>query len=166
LLLLSAAEFDATGHPETAALLRAASDALGAAVPLEATHREPETLAEFAKHGLRVPLLEDPQPQRGLDALADVLGMHVDRLWPEQTLAGSGLALSEECGEVNRAILKRQHGTKKTHEEWTANLRLEVGQVVGVCMDIARREGFSLSAVVGEVVAALCVREREERRDG
>jgi hypothetical protein len=53
LLLQSAAEFDATGNPETAALLRAASAALSAAVPLEATAADPTALLKACALALR-----------------------------------------------------------------------------------------------------------------
>ena len=93
---------------------------------------------------------DDPFSEVDINALAASFRREVDRLWPGESVYARGLALSEETGEVCRAMLKRNHagavGTfkGKTAEEWTENLRTEVFQAIGVLLDIADREGFSV----------------------
>lgn len=96
------------------------------------------------------------------------LGVEVDRLWPTENDAGyRASALAEEAGEVIRAITKRRHalaaGTCKglSPDDWTEELRVELGQVLGVILDIAHREGFDLA---DEVEA--CVRVLQARKSG
>jgi NTP pyrophosphatase (non-canonical NTP hydrolase) len=95
-----------------------------------------------------------------LDSLSAEVRAHVERLWPGEDIRSAGLSLTEEAGEVARAIVKRHHKTRGSREDWTKQLRIEVAQVVGVCMDIAEREGFSLELAVRECVDLLCVMDR------
>lgn len=95
-----------------------------------------------------------------LDKMQELIGFHVDRLWPGEGIEIAALSLCEEAGEVARAVAKRAHKTRGSQEKWTANLRTEIGQVVGVCMDIARREGFSVADVMAETLGALAMREK------
>lgn len=101
-----------------------------------------------------------------LDAIAEEIAWDVARLWPDETEEGRLLCLVEETGEACRAATKRRHaralGTFKdlTPEEWTANLRIELAQAIGVILDIAHREGFSMNEALLEVGHALRERER------
>lgn len=85
----------------------------------------------------------------------------VDRLWPGESVYARALALSEETGEVSRAILKREHACKQgtfkgmTPKEWTENLRVEVFQAIGVLLDIAAREQFDVEQGVTEALEIL-----------
>lgn len=101
-----------------------------------------------------------------LDSLSTEVRAHVERLWPGEDIRAAGLCLGEEAGEVQRAINKRNHGTRGSYEDWTKQLRIEVGQVIGVCMDIAEREGFSLELAVREAIDALCVMDRNHHPVG
>lgn len=100
-------------------------------------------------------------PARSLDLMQPAITAEVDRLWPGESIEQRGLSLSEEVGEVNRAILKRGIGHRGTTEEWTANLRLELGQLVGVAASIAEAEGFSLAEAVEDALEALRGMERQ-----
>lgn len=92
----------------------------------------------------------------------------VDRLWPEENdPAYRSGSLAEEAGEVNRAITKRRHASYaadgkckgKTVDEWTAELRLELTQALGVILDIAQREGIDLVSSLDDCVRILQQRE-------
>lgn len=104
---------------------------------------------------------DNPFDEVNVNALAASLRWEVDRLWPGETVYARGLALSEEAGEVCRAILKRSHacsaGTFKgqTPEEWTENLRIEVFQAIGVLLDLADREGFDVGLGLFDLLTAL-----------
>lgn len=64
--------------------------------------------------------------------------------WPNEGVMHDALGLGEEVGEVLRCVLKREHGTRGTAEEWTAELRKEVGDTLLVLAVLAEREGFDL----------------------
>lgn len=70
------------------------------------------------------------------------------RRWPTMTVQSEGLALAEEAGEVCRAILKRQEGTRGTADEWTAELAIEIGQAMFVLLNIAALERLEASEVL------------------
>lgn len=79
-----------------------------------------------------------------------------NELWPGETIEEAALALCEEAGEVARAIIKRNHAEvgsgDRAPDDWDANLRTELAQVVVVAMKMAEREGFSLiHAVLDEL---------------
>lgn len=91
-----------------------------------------------------------------------------EKLWPGETTEEAALALCEEAGEVARAVIKRNHQTRhegdRAAKDWTADLRVELAQVVIVAMKMAEREGFSLWGAVAEQMTVLD--ERRTRRDG
>lgn len=82
-----------------------------------------------------------------------------DALWPSETVEEAALALCEEAGEVARAVIKRNHQDRnegdRPETDWTANLRVELAQVVIVAMKMAEREGFSLAEAIFDEMAAL-----------
>lgn len=101
-----------------------------------------------------------------LQAFGEEVATEIDRLFPGQSTFGRCLALAEESGEVCRAVLKRDHVISsgrpfKGHDEagWTANLRVELAQLIGVAVDIAYREGFDLTEDLLRMVIALRQRE-------
>lgn len=55
------------------------------------------------------------------------------------------LGLAEEVGELCRAVLKRDQGIRGTHEEWSAEIRKELGDCVIKLLDIAAYEGVDLT---------------------
>ena len=57
-----------------------------------------------------------------------------------------------------RALLKRTEGHRGSPAEWTANLRFEVAQTVGVLLNIAHHEGFDLADALEEVIDGLRAR--------
>lgn len=95
-----------------------------------------------------------PSTESAMDDLQCVLELVTDRIWPNETIEEAALALCEEAGEVARAVIKRNHQNAGTGDrpttDWTAELRLELAQVVVVAMKIAQREGFSLFEAVTE----------------
>lgn len=94
-----------------------------------------------------------------LDALQLQVGPWVDAAWPGESVLHAALGVGEECGEVHRAVLKREHGTRGTYEQWTARLRQEAGDTVIALLDVARREGWSLLDAVAERWAEVSVRD-------
>lgn len=98
------------------------------------------------------------------DAWQDEAWFLTGLLWPGETLEEAGLALSEEAGEVARAIIKRSHALRHEGDrepfDWADNLRREVAQVVVVCAKMAHFEGFDLGAAVEAELRALEDRAR------
>lgn len=87
-----------------------------------------------------------PDPESYWAELQAMIHHEVGRRWPEEDILRRGLALGEEAGEVQRAILKRTEGHRTTDLDglpWSENLRLELGQVILVALSIAEAEGFS-----------------------
>lgn len=64
--------------------------------------------------------------------------------WPDEDVLSDALGIAEEAGEVCRAVLKRRHGTRGSHADWTAQLRTEAADVALVLLVLAAREGFDL----------------------
>lgn len=58
------------------------------------------------------------------------------------------LGLTEEVGELCRAVLKRAQGIRGTREGWSAEVHKEIGDCVIKLMDIAAYEGVDLIEVV------------------
>lgn len=92
------------------------------------------------------------------------IAKEVNRLWPHELKPiYRGLALSEEVGEVNRAILKRRHALTTpdgkcrglTAMEWLAQLREELVQTLAVILDIGHREGIDFAASIEILVGRL-----------
>lgn len=101
-----------------------------------------------------------------LQALGEEVATEIDRLFPGQAMFGRCLALAEEAGEVCRAVLKRDYVVSnrrafKGLDEagWTANLRVELAQRIGVALDIAVREGFDITEDL--LVMLIALRQRE-----
>lgn len=92
-----------------------------------------------------------------------------DRLWPDETQIDSWRldCLVEEAVECLRAVTKRRHARNAsdgickglTVEEWDRELAGELGQLVGVAIDIAHREGIDLQEVTRQALEALQRRE-------
>lgn len=76
------------------------------------------------------------------------------------------LGLAEETGELCRAALKRDQGIRGTHEQWTAEIRKEVGDVVIKAHDLAGVEGFDLDDAVAERWAEISQRDWTTDRIG
>lgn len=75
--------------------------------------------------------------------------------WQDKNFDGlssltQGLALSEEVGEVSRAILKRHHGIRSQDR---GNLADELADVILVAAALAIREGIDLDAAVASKAA-------------
>lgn len=78
--------------------------------------------------------------------------------YPNANIERYGLAVAEEAGEVCRAILKRALEIRGTHDEWTAEIRKEVGDLVSTILMLAITEGFDLETVVVERMQHLLAR--------
>jgi NTP pyrophosphatase (non-canonical NTP hydrolase) len=105
---------------------------------------------------------------RYLDNLGAAFAGEVDRLWPDENDQGyRAQCLAEEAAEVSRAITKRRHAMNspnglckgRTVEEWTGEIELELGQLIGVALDIAHRESISLLPAVRECLDILFERK-------
>lgn len=101
-------------------------------------------------------------PDASLKIDQAAIGRISDALWPGETVETKALALAEECGEVARAVVKAGHAERgegdRTAEDWEANLRLELAQVVVVAFGIAERKGFDLAAEVAKELESLHAR--------
>ena len=62
-------------------------------------------------------------------------------------LAVKTLGLVEEVGELCRAIIKREQGIRGTYDEWTAEIRKELGDIVIKLLDVAECASFDLITV-------------------
>ncbi len=94
--------------------------------------------------------------------LVDQIGALGPEMWPNENMLRLMGSLCEETGEVARAITKRDAGYKKTHEEWTENLRLEIGQTLITLICMANREGFDLDQAAWDAWMDLIARPPEE----
>lgn len=81
--------------------------------------------------------------------------------FPDETDQLMGLVLAEEVGEVCRAILKRTQGARGTREQWTAQLKEELGDVMVCILSLVAYEGWSIEDVVAQRFAV--VEERDAR---
>jgi len=71
----------------------------------------------------------------------------VDYNFGHTPLAVTTLGLSEEVGELSRAVLKREQGIRGTYDEWTAEIAKELGDVMIKLLDVAETAGFDLQTV-------------------
>lgn len=60
------------------------------------------------------------------------------------------LGLVEEVGELCRAILKRDQGIRGSYDEWTAEIRKELGDVLIKLLDVADTAGFDLAEAAAD----------------
>jgi NTP pyrophosphatase (non-canonical NTP hydrolase) len=58
------------------------------------------------------------------------------------------VGLGEECGEVQRALLKQHQGIRGTWDEWQAELTKELGDVLIKVIDVANRAGITMDTVL------------------
>lgn len=112
-----------------------------------------------------------------VNLIAAELHAEVERIWPtppgDDIVQRQALALTEEVGEIARAILKRSHASRSPNgvhkgydvEGWTANLHTEIGQAIGVALQLAHIEGMDidewLSVTVEALRARACILESE-----
>ena len=104
----------------------------------------------------------------GLNQIAEAVSTEVGRRWPHMnTVQSEALALFEEGGEIARAIVKRDEGTRGTPEEWTVELRKEIGQTFLVLLNIAHLEGIDVEDLIRESIWSLTEKpETEPAFDG
>lgn len=109
-----------------------------------------------------------------MDELQRVVGEWTAQQWPTETVHGRGMILTEEIcelddalrrlhygnGRIVRALLKREHGERGTHAQWTRVVQDECADVLCVLLDIANREEFSLAQITGERVREVQSRDR------
>ena len=63
---------------------------------------------------------------------------------PERDVNEQALVLTEEVGELARALVKRSQGIRGTWSEWSREVRKEAADVYIALLAIAATEGFSL----------------------
>ena len=78
----------------------------------------------------------------------EVAAWHRQQPWSEDDQVSITLGLTEEAGEVARAVLKRHQAIRGTYEEWTEEVRKELGDVLIKAAAIANKEGFLLEDVI------------------
>lgn len=111
--------------------------------------------------------LEEAVIERPLNHIAEAQATEVERIWPtpegQDPVLRQVAALTEEVGEIARAVLKRSHASRsadgthkgKTADEWTENLAVEVGQALGVLLGLAHQEGMDLDGRMADTLDAL-----------
>lgn len=67
--------------------------------------------------------------------------------FPDLTLVQAQLLLTEEVGELSRAILKREQGIRGTAAEWETEAYKEIGDVLIALSHVANLFGFDLEDV-------------------
>lgn len=105
--------------------------------------------------------------QGPLTHIAAVQAREVERIWPtpegQDPVLRQVAALTEEVGEIARAVLKRSHASRSnrgaykglTVDDWTAELHIEIGQALGVLLGLAHQEGVDLDTVMADTIEAL-----------
>lgn len=74
------------------------------------------------------------------------IGLWIEKNFPGDTgLPNRALGLVEEVGELSRAIVKREQGIRGSYEEWTEEMRKELGDVFIKLNDVAEAAGFDLA---------------------
>lgn len=99
-----------------------------------------------------------------LNAIARDQAEQVERIWPtpegQDPVLRQVAALTEEVGEIARAVLKRSHATRSStgkHKglspaEWTHALAVEIGQALGVLLGLAHQEGIDLDEMMVDTI--------------
>ena len=70
------------------------------------------------------------------------------RNFPGSTLPLAALVLSEETGEVSRAVTKMIQGIRGTKEEWEVELKKELGDVIIAALSLANHAGLNIEDVI------------------
>lgn len=68
--------------------------------------------------------------------------------FPPIDLATLQLLLTEEVGELSRAIAKRAVGIRGTQEEWDQEIYKEIGDVLLALLHVTSEMGFDIELVV------------------
>jgi NTP pyrophosphatase (non-canonical NTP hydrolase) len=106
-------------------------------------------------------------PALTLNEMARVQATEVERIWPtpegQDPVLRQLTALTEEVGEIARAVLKRSHASRTldgshkglTVEQWGEEVALEIGQALGVLLGLAHQERVDLDARMIATLGAL-----------
>lgn len=79
--------------------------------------------------------------------------------FPDAEIRDHAIGLGEESGEVLRAILKRHQMIRGTHEEWTAELYKELGDVMIKVLGICIAEGVDVLDILADRWADIRLRD-------
>lgn len=82
-----------------------------------------------------------------------------NRNFPGYTAEWAALVLSEESGEVSRAVVKMAQGIRGTREEWIAELRKEMGDVIIALCSLANVFDMELEEVIQERWTTISARD-------
>lgn len=85
---------------------------------------------------------------RALDIISGEIEVWHDHNFPGTSIEIATLGVGEEAGELQRAVLKRVQAIRGTHEEWTAELRKECGDVLIKVIEVCGREGWDAMEVL------------------
>jgi NTP pyrophosphatase (non-canonical NTP hydrolase) len=72
----------------------------------------------------------------------------VNRNRIDNTIETATLCVAEEAGELCRAVVKRHQGIRGSAEEWTAEIRKELADIIISASYVATLEGFDLADAV------------------
>jgi NTP pyrophosphatase (non-canonical NTP hydrolase) len=81
------------------------------------------------------------------------------RNFPRQTIAINQVVLTEEVGELSRAIAKMHAGIRGSEEEWITEARKEIGDVMISLMSVATSLGIDAEQAVSEKWASVSQRD-------
>lgn len=85
---------------------------------------------------------------KDIHAVIDEVIPWVARNFPRETREMGGLGVSEEAGEVCRAILKQAEGIRGTYEEWDDEIKKEIGDVFIKIIHISYICSFNFEEIV------------------
>ena len=63
------------------------------------------------------------------DATNDAIWAWAQLNFPNESRVSITLGIGEECGELQRAVLKQYSGIRGTYEEWDEEIKKEIGDV-------------------------------------
>lgn len=99
-----------------------------------------------------------------LRAIQWEIGVWHKENFPDITIVQQGLAVGEEVGELQRAILKKSLGMRGSKEEWGVEIEKELADVFIALCGVARLHGVELEKVVDERFRVVRSRDPRARR--
>lgn len=87
-------------------------------------------------------------PLIDIDNFQEVVGEWCQRNFGHQSDLVLYGGTAEECGEMLRGAVKREQRIRGTRDEWNAEIKKEIGDVVIKLATIAAQEGWSLANII------------------
>ena len=104
------------------------------------------------------------QPTPTPPSQADVAAWLTDNFGPSRCVEHQVLVLTEEVGELCRAVVKRAQGIRGSRAHWTEQVRAEAADVLITLLAIAATEGFDLQHAAADKWAVVTGRDATTHR--